>query len=179
MNALRNSLVGTALSGVLVIAVAAPSLADSADLDGSVSVQVSKAAKLKKMRSITGNSSASQDRWFATLGKKNKASVKKYRFTWETDGCSWGPDKFPGGYDLKFPCWRHDFGYRNYKKTVGKATFRRDHKLRVDKAFLRDMNTVCGKHIWADPYTKAQRKKLRKACYKGAKKYYHTVRSFN
>lgn len=145
----------------------------------SAASSISKTAKVNKLKSITGDSSASQDRWYSDLGNRNSAGIKKYGFNWKTDGCSWAPDTLPGGYDFKFPCWRHDFGYRNFKKTVGTSKFHRDHKKRVDKAFLRDMRSVCNRFIWADPYPAAARKRLKAACFKTATKYYNTVKSFN
>ncbi|MBT2491805.1 phospholipase [Streptomyces sp. ISL-96] len=179
MTTLRNSISGAALTSVLVLTAVTPALADSARAAEPLAPQATKAQKLSKMKSVTAESAASQDRWFAALGKRNTPSIKKYRFTWDTDSCSWAPDKLPGGYDLKFPCWRHDFGYRNYKRIIGAPAFRRDHKKRVDKAFLHDMNRVCDKFVWADPFTPAQRKELKANCKKTAKKYYSTVRSFN
>ncbi|KUF19516.1 MULTISPECIES: phospholipase A2 [Streptomyces] len=179
MKNLYKAIPGAAIAGLMVVTSITPAVADSKVSSEQVSAQVSKSAKLKKMKSITSNSKASTARWFDTYSKKNKPSVKKYKFNWKTDGCSWAPDKIAGGYDFHNPCWRHDFGYRNYKKTVGKTAFRRDHKLRIDKAFLTDMRQVCNWKPWADPYTPAMRKKLKKSCNKTANKYYQAVRSFN
>ncbi|MFJ5777800.1 phospholipase A2 [Streptomyces sp. NPDC093094] len=172
-----------ALSGIILLAGSAPALADSSSSSTSVSAQataaVSKAQRLSKLKTLTKNSAASQNSWFTALGqyRNHKPAITKYRFDWSTDYCSGSPNSLPGGYDLKFPCYRHDFGYRNYKKIAGHAAFRRDHKLRIDKALLGDLNRVCGKRFWADPYTPAQRKKLKKACYRSAKKYYNAVRA--
>ncbi|WP_309243634.1 phospholipase A2 [Streptomyces sp. CAI-85] len=140
---------------------------------------MTKAQRLAKLKTLTGNSSASQDSWFTALGqyRQHKQAITKYKFNWSTDYCSGSPDSLAGGYDLKFACYRHDFGYRNYKKIAGNAAFRRDHKLRIDKALLGDLNRVCGNRFWADPYTPAQRKKLKTACLKSAKKYYNAVRA--
>lgn len=178
MTTLRHSFSTAVVTGTLVLGMASPALADSPQTGNTAAAKVTKAQKLKKMSSITGDSSASQNRWFTALGVRKKASITKYKFNWKTDGCSWASDSIPGGYDFHFPCWRHDFGYRNYKKTVGAKAFRASHKKRVDKAFLHDMNRVCGQTFWADPYTKSQRKKLKAACNKTAKTYYDTVRSF-
>ncbi|MCG7527618.1 phospholipase [Streptomyces sp. OfavH-34-F] len=176
MTTLRRSFSAAALAGALTLGAAVPALVTAAP--AGAATKPTKSQKLAKMASITGDSAASQNRWFSALGSRKKASIKKYGFVWKTDGCSWAPDKLPGGYDFGFPCWRHDFGYRNYKKTVGAAKFRASHKARIDKAFLHDMNRQCGRFFWADPYTKAQRKKLKAACNKTATKYYNTVRSF-
>lgn len=179
MKTLHKAIPGAAIAGLMLVTSMTPAVADSKAPSERVSAQVSKQAKLKKMMSITSNSSASTTRWFNTYSNRNKPSIKKYKFNWKTDGCSWAPDTVPGGYNFYNACWRHDFGYRNYKKTVGKPKFLRDHKLRIDKAFLTDMRSTCNWKPWADPYTPAMRKKLKKACHKTANKYYQTVRSFN
>ncbi|MFI6861167.1 phospholipase [Streptomyces sp. NPDC050421] len=178
MTTLRQSISALAVTGTLVLGVGAPALAQSPQAAATATAKVTKSQKLKKMSSITGDSAASQDRWFAALGARKKASITKYKFNWNTDGCSWASDKIPGGYDFHHACWRHDFGYRNYKKTVGVTKFRSAHKKRIDKAFLHDMNRACSRFFWADPVGKAMRKKLKAACNKTATKYYDTVRSF-
>ncbi|WP_200307488.1 phospholipase A2 [Streptomyces adelaidensis] len=183
MTTLRRAIPGAALSGIILLTGAAPALAGPAASDGTVSTQaaaaVTKAQKLSKLKTMTGNSEASQNNWFAGLGqyRQNKQAIKKYGFNWATDGCSKAPEKIAGGYDFTFPCHRHDFGYRNYKKIAGLTAFKRDHKLRIDKAFLGDMNRACGKKFWSDPLTPAGRKKAKAACLKTAKKYYSAVRS--
>ncbi|MEU9593455.1 phospholipase A2 [Streptomyces sp. NPDC048219] len=183
MTQLRKAIPAVALSGLLLATGATPALADSAAPAGTSSAQaapaVTKGAKLTKLKSLTDNSEASQNRWFTALGqyRQKKAAITKYKFNWKTDYCSKSPNKIPGGYDFSFPCYRHDFGYRNYKSIAGKTAFKRDHKLRIDKAFLGDMNRVCTYKPWADPYTPGQRKKLKAACYKTAKKYYSAVRA--
>ncbi|MFJ3091134.1 phospholipase A2 [Streptomyces sp. NPDC086838] len=176
MTTLRHSFSAAALTGVLTIGAAIPTVLAASPADAAA--KATKSQKLAKMASITGDSSASQNRWTVALGSRNSASIKKYSFVWKTDGCSWAPDSIPGGYSFYDACWRHDFGYRNYKKTVGATKFRSSYKARVDKAFLHDMNRSCGRFFWSDPYTKAQRKKLKAACNKTATKYYNTVRSF-
>ena len=42
------------------------------------------------------------------------ATGPSYGFDWSTDYCSASPDQ-PLGFDFRLSCWRHDFGYRNYK----------------------------------------------------------------
>ncbi|MEV6613643.1 phospholipase A2 [Streptomyces sp. NPDC051051] len=140
---------------------------------------VTKAQKLAKLKTLTGDSNASSLKWNEALSQHlgRKPAIEKYKFNWNTDYCSSSPDSLPGGYVFKWGCYRHDFGYRNYKALVGNYYFKRDHKLRIDKALLRDLNTACGYRPWADPYTPAQRKKLKEACLKTAKKYYQAVRA--
>ena len=60
------------------------------------------------------------------------------QFDWSTDFCTGGPDQ-PHGYDFRLACWRHDFGYRNYRASGGL----KPHKDRVDAAFYADMMSVC------------------------------------
>ncbi|MFF6781606.1 phospholipase A2 [Streptomyces sp. NPDC012510] len=186
MTTLRRAIPGAALSGVLLLTGAAPALAGPARSDGAPSTQAAaaaptKAQRLAKLKTVTGDSSASQTKWYTALGqhRTNKQAIKKYKFNWDTDYCSWAPEKIAGGYDFSFACYRHDFGYRNYKKIAGKAAFKRSHKLRIDKAMLGDMNRACGQRFWADPLTPAARKKAKAACLKTAKKYYSAVRSFD
>ncbi|RZQ59856.1 phospholipase [Amycolatopsis suaedae] len=58
---------------------------------------------------------------------------------WSTDACSWSPDK-PLGYDFTRACWRHDFGYRNYKK---QSRFTEANRKKIDDKFYADMKSVC------------------------------------
>ncbi|NUU25114.1 MAG: phospholipase [Streptomycetaceae bacterium] len=59
---------------------------------------------------------------------------------WSSDGCSTAPDA-PLGYDFLQACWRHDFGYRNYK---AQGRFTEAARLRIDDRFHADMYTLCG-----------------------------------
>ncbi|WP_159768542.1 phospholipase A2 [Streptomyces sp. HM190] len=183
MTTLRRTIPGATLSAVLLLTGAAPALAGPAAQDGGASTQavaaVTKAQKLSKLSTLTQNSSGSQTKWFTALGqhRQHKSAITKYKFNWSTNYCNSSPEKIPGGYDFSFPCYRHDFGYRNYKTIAGQATFKRSHKLRIDQAFLGDMNRACGQKFWADPLTPAGRKKAKAACLKTAKKYYQAVRA--
>ncbi|QFU92316.1 phospholipase [Amycolatopsis sp. YIM 10] len=58
---------------------------------------------------------------------------------WSTDACSWSPDK-PLGYNFTQACWRHDFGYRNYKK---QSRFTDANRLKIDNNFYDDMKDIC------------------------------------
>jgi len=58
---------------------------------------------------------------------------------WSSDACSWSPDQ-PLGFDFKPACWRHDFGYRNYKK---QGRFNETTRLTIDNNFKDDMYTIC------------------------------------
>ncbi|MFM9707133.1 phospholipase A2 [Streptomyces galilaeus] len=183
MTKLRTAHAGIAISGILLATAATPAIADSSAAGNSASpsatAAVTKAQKLSKLKSLTGDSNASSLRWSDALSLHlgNKQAIEKYRFNWSTNYCNSSPDTLPGGYDFRWGCYRHDFGYRNYKTLAGNYYFKRDHKLRIDKALLRDLNTACGYRPWADPYTPSQRKKLKEACLKTAKKYYQAVRA--
>ncbi|MFI9806271.1 phospholipase A2 [Streptomyces sp. NPDC052301] len=140
---------------------------------------MSKAQKLAKLKSLTLDSNASSQKWSEalTLHLQHKKAIEQYKFNWHTDYCTYSPDTLPGGYTFKWGCYRHDFGYRNYKSLVGNYYFKRDHKLRIDKALLRDLKGACNWKPWADPYPPAQRKQLKNACLKTAQKYYDAVRA--
>jgi len=51
---------------------------------------------------------------------------------WTSDGCSY-VDDYPGGFPFIRACWRHDFGYRNYKK---QNRFSTANKRKIDDKFL-------------------------------------------
>ena len=63
---------------------------------------------------------------------------------WSSDGCSSSPDN-PFGFDFVKACYRHDFGYRNYKK---QKRFNETTRLSIDKGFKADMYKVCAGN-WA------------------------------
>ncbi|BBC33778.1 hypothetical protein SGFS_050720 [Streptomyces graminofaciens] len=179
MRTLRTTIPGATLSAVLLITGGAVSAQAAESVPQAATV--TKAQKLAKLKTLTGNSAGSQNNWFTALGqhRQNKPAIKQYGFNWNTNYCTKAPEKIPGGYDFSFPCHRHDFGYRNYKTIAGKAVFKRDHKLRIDQAFLGDMNRVCGRKFWADTMTPTQRKKAKAACLSTAKKYYGAVRAID
>jgi hypothetical protein len=58
---------------------------------------------------------------------------------WSSDGCTNAPDN-PSGYNLVRACFRHDFGYRNYKR---QGRFTEAARLRIDNRFKSDMYVVC------------------------------------
>ncbi|MEX3101378.1 MULTISPECIES: phospholipase A2 [unclassified Streptomyces] len=183
MTKLRITLTGIALSGTLLAAGSAPALADSlsADIKSKATASaVTKAQKLAKLKSITLDTSASTVNWGSalTLHIQKDRAITQYNFNWNTDYCSNSPNELPGGYSFKLACHRHDFGYRNYKELVGEPTFKREHKLRVDKALLLDLKSACNYKPWGDAYPPAQRQQLKNNCLKIAQKYYDAVRVF-
>src|SRR5215211_2790440 len=117
--------------------------------------------KLAVMSSWTQTSTASYDAWNAA--RLNQGAWAEYGFNWSTDFCSSSPDN-PLGFDFKLACWRHDWGYRNYK-AVGLFSA---NKPRLDDAFYADMKRRCATYnIFVQP-----------ACYSLAWTYYQAVKSF-
>ncbi|PPK67487.1 phospholipase [Actinokineospora auranticolor] len=78
---------------------------------------------------------------------------------WSSDGCSNSPDN-PFGFNFVKACYRHDFGYRNYKR---QGRFTEDNRLRIDNNFKSDLYTICAGN-WA--------------CNRTADIYYAAVRQF-
>jgi Prokaryotic phospholipase A2 len=78
---------------------------------------------------------------------------------WSSDGCSNSPDN-PFGFNLVRACYRHDFGYRNYKR---QGRFTEANRLTIDNKFKSDMYEVCNGN-WA--------------CNRFADAYYYAVRQF-
>lgn len=88
-------------------------------------------------------------------------SQQPYRdqLDWSSDGCSNSPDN-PFGFNLVRACYRHDFGYRNYKR---QGRFTEANRRTIDDRFKSDMYTVCNGN-WA--------------CNRFADAYYAAVRQF-
>jgi len=78
---------------------------------------------------------------------------------WSSDGCSNSPDN-PFGFNLVRACYRHDFGYRNYKL---QSRFTEGNRLTIDNKFKSDMYEICDGN-WA--------------CNRFADVYYAAVRQF-
>ncbi|MCP2169574.1 phospholipase [Goodfellowiella coeruleoviolacea] len=58
---------------------------------------------------------------------------------WSSDACSMSPDE-PLGFDFTPACWRHDFGYRNYKK---QSRFTETTRKSIDDNFYADLKGIC------------------------------------
>lgn len=114
--------------------------------------------KLSIMLGWTQATAASNASWNGA--RSNQAAWAEYGFDWSTDYCSTSPDQ-PLGFDFRMPCWRHDFGYRNYK-AVGQFSA---NKSRIDDAFYFDLRTKC------DTYDSS----VRPACDSLAWTYYQAV----
>ena len=138
------------VAGVLfAVAVATPAAA------------VTPEEKLNVMWSWSQSSSASYNAW--NSARLNQGAWANYAFDWSTDYCSASPDQ-PLGFDFRMPCWRHDFGYRNYK-AMGQFPA---NKSRIDSYFYFDLKAKCATYNAA----------VRPACYSLAWTYYEAVRNF-
>ena len=73
------------------------------------------------------------------------------------------PDR-PLGFDFRLPCYRHDFGYRNYKAAGAFDA----NKARIDDSFYFDLKAKCATY----------NSFVRPSCYSLAWTYYQAVRNF-
>ncbi|MGS2613296.1 phospholipase [Micromonospora sp. LZ34] len=117
--------------------------------------------KLSVLSSWTQTSATSYNAWNAA--RLNKAAWADYAFDWSTDYCSSSPDN-PLGFTFNLSCYRHDFGYRNYK-AMGQFSA---NKSRLDSAFYADLKRVCATYSSV----------VRPACYSLAWTYYQAVSIF-
>ncbi|WP_245670148.1 phospholipase [Micromonospora mirobrigensis] len=122
---------------------------------------VSTEQKLSVLSSWTQTSASSYSAWNA--GRHDKAAWSEYAFDWSTDYCSSSPDN-PLGFRFSLSCYRHDFGYRNYKATSLFSA----NKSRLDSAFYADLKRVCATYSYL----------VRPACYSLAWTYYEAVNVF-
>ena len=111
------------------------------------------------LSSWTQTSAASYNSW--NSARVNQAAWAEYGFNWSTDYCSSSPDN-PLGFTFNLSCYRHDFGYRNYK-AVGQFPA---NKSRLDSAFYEDLKRVCATYNSV----------VRPACYSLAWTYYQAVK---
>ena len=93
-------------------------------------------------------------------------------FDWSTDWCSAPLVASTGrSFDFRWPCRRHDFGYRNLQLLErrygsGSTFWNSASRTAVDRQFLRDMNSHCwGKLVF-----------LQLTCLAWARTYYAAVR---
>lgn len=113
------------------------------------------------LASFTQTSASSYNAW--NSARLNQGSWAAYQFDWSTDYCSSSPDN-PLGFAFQLSCYRHDFGYRNYK-AIGQFPA---NKARLDNAFYEDLKRVCATYSSA----------VRPACLSLAWTYYQAVRLF-
>ena len=146
---LTTGLLGTLAGITLTLVIATPATA------------VTLSEKLAVLSSFTQPTTASYNAW--NSARLNQAAWSAYGFDWSTDYCSSSPDQ-PLGFDFRLPCWRHDFGYRNYK-AVGQFEA---NKSRIDDAFYFDLRAKCATY----------NSLVRPACYSLAWTYYQAVKAF-
>ena len=65
---------------------------------------------------------------------RNRNNKNPDYLIWTSDGCSYSPDE-PNGWGFFKACWRHDFGYRNFKD---QGRFDSYNKERIDLQFLKE-----------------------------------------
>jgi hypothetical protein len=117
--------------------------------------------KLAVLSNWSQPTSGSYNSWNAA--RQNQGAWADYGFIWTTDFCSVSPDR-PSGFDFRMPCWRHDFGYRNYNALGAFAA----NKTRLDDAFYFDLRAKCATYnVFVRP-----------ACYGFAWSYYQAARAF-
>ncbi|GAA3930133.1 phospholipase [Actinoplanes auranticolor] len=138
---------------VLISAVAllAPPAAASAAADSKTTVLA------RWTQTAVSSSTAWND------ARVNREPWTSYGFDWTTDYCSSSPDS-PLGFNFSLSCWRHDFGYRNYKD-VGTFAANKD---RLDDMFYADLKRKCATYSAV----------TRPACYSLAWTYYQAVSIF-
>jgi hypothetical protein len=122
---------------------------------------VTAAEKLSVMYGWSQPTSTSYNAWNAA--RQNQAAWSAYGFDWSTDYCSSSPDQ-PLGFDFRLPCWRHDFGYRNYR-LMGQFPA---NKSRLDDSLYFDLKAKCATYSVL----------VRPACYSLAWTYYQAVKAF-
>ncbi|MEV4119147.1 phospholipase [Micromonospora sp. NPDC049645] len=127
----------------------------------SPAAAVTPAQRLSVLSSWTQTSASSYNSW--NSARVNQGAWAEYTFNWSTDYCSSSPDN-PLGFTFNLGCYRHDFGYRNYK-AVGQFPA---NKSRLDSAFYEDLKRVC------TTYNSV----VRPACYSLAWTYYQAVSIF-
>src|SRR5215510_11604619 len=135
----------------LILALGLASPAAAATFDEKVAV----------LTSWTQPNSTSYNAW--NSARLNQGAWADYAFDWSTDYCSASPDQ-PLGFDFRLPCWRHDFGYRNYK-AMGQFSA---NKSRIDSYFYFDLKAKCATYnVFVRP-----------ACNSLAWSYYQAVSTF-
>ena len=119
------------------------------------------AGKGEVLSGWTQTTASSYASWNAA--RLDRAPWTGYGFDWSTDYCSASPDN-PLGFNFTLSCYRHDFGYRNYK-AIGQFPA---NKSRLDSAFYEDLKRKCATYSSA----------VRPACISLAWTYYQAVKVF-
>ncbi len=113
------------------------------------------------LSSWTQPTTASRNAW--NSARTDQSQWSAYGFDWSTDYCSDSPDQ-PLGFDFRLPCWRHDFGYRNYKAISAFPA----NKSRLDDMLYFDLKAKCATYSVF----------VRSACNGLAWTYYQAVKEF-
>jgi len=94
----------------------------------------------KRQSQATKIASTNTRMWSNSLTTFNnhKKSKNPSYLIWTSDGCTGSPDK-PFGWNFALGCYRHDFGYRNYKN---QKRFTKKNKDKIDKKFLTECVTL-------------------------------------
>lgn len=145
---LATALTAGAFALLTLLGIASPAAAVPAD-------------KLTVLSNWTQTSATSYSAW--NSARQNQGAWSAYAFNWSTDYCSNSPDN-PLGFNFNLSCYRHDFGYRNYK-AVGLFS---GAKSRLDSAFYADLKRVCATYNVV----------VRPACDSLAWTYYQAVKNF-
>ena len=119
------------------------------------------ADKAAVLSSFTQTSAASYNSWNAA--RQNQGAWSAYGFDWSTNYCTSSPDN-PLGFRFDLACYRHDFGYRNYKAAGSFDA----NKSRIDSAFHADLKRSCATYSSV----------VRPACLSLAWVYYQAVSVF-
>lgn len=116
-------------------------------LAGTLTAQA--ALSPSQLRSVTDQYLYSTSlNYFQTIRAQRPYSSQ---LTWSSDGCSNSPDN-PFGFNLVKACYRHDFGYRNYKR---QGRFTEYNRLRIDNNFKSDMYYVCNGNWFCNRFADA------------------------
>ena len=130
-------------------------------LVASPAAAVTQQQRLQQLSTFTQPNATSYNGW--NSARQNQAAWAEYAFDWSTDYCSASPDQ-PLGFDFRLSCWRHDFGYRNYRALGGFDA----NKPRIDDSFYFDLRAKCATYNAF----------VRPACNSLAWTYYQAVKTF-
>jgi hypothetical protein len=147
----------TALSPVLTGLVATPAVAVSRSASTDLAY-VEQVLYRTSMSGFVALASGAHDPWF----------------DWSTDWCSApGVGSTGRSFDFRWPCRRHDFGYRNLhllerRYGTGATFWNPWNRLRVDMQLMTDMKAHCAARPWYEEAT----------CRAWAATFYAAVRGF-
>ena len=105
--------------------------------NGAFAAPAEEASAVQKRQSNNTKMTATNTlMWNSSLGTfLNKRSKRNPSYlNWSSDGCTVVSD-YPRGWPFIRGCYRHDFGYRNYKN---QGRFTRSNKLRIDVKFYNE-----------------------------------------